>query len=302
MPVRSRLLILLLATMPLLGQAASIALSFDDGLDPAKTPQAAAWNEGLLMQLRAMETQAMIFPSLRHTGGLAGRALVAQWARDGHAVGNHTSRHRSLGSASVSVSDFVSDVKEAEAAFGDLPTWRKRLRFPYLKEGETATKRDDMRAWMAQNQYEPAPVSVDTSDWYFNEVFLSLSARGEEERLPVLRRLYVEHILSRAAYYDDLATKTLGRSPRHVLLLHVNAINARWLGDVVAALRRQGWSIIAPAEAFGDPMYAARPLVLPAGESIVWSLAKQSGVDDLRYPAEDARYEEPQLRAAGLLP
>jgi peptidoglycan-N-acetylglucosamine deacetylase len=48
------------------------------------------------------------------------------------------------------------------------------LRFPYLKEGETKEKRDGMRTWMVKNGYTSAPVSIDTSDWYFNSVFLAV--------------------------------------------------------------------------------------------------------------------------------
>ena len=56
------------------------------------------------------------------------------------------------------------------------------------------------------------------------------------------------------------------------------------------------------AQALDDPLYREQPNTMPAGESIVWALAKAQGVPQLRYPAEDARYEEPLLRDAGLLP
>jgi peptidoglycan-N-acetylglucosamine deacetylase len=39
---------------------------------------------------------------------------------------------------------------------------------------------------------------------------------------------------------------------------------------------------------------------LPAGESIVWSLAKQQAMTQLRYPAEDAPYELERLKRFGL--
>lgn len=45
-----------------------------------------------------------------------------------------------------------------------------------------------------------------------------------------------------------------------------------------------------------------QPDILPAGESIVWALAKEKGIQGLRYPGEDSVYEEPVLRALGLLP
>jgi peptidoglycan-N-acetylglucosamine deacetylase len=61
-----------------------------------------------------------------------------------------------------------------DTAFRSISTWVPMLRFPYLKEGETKEKRDGMRTWMVKNGYTSAPVSIDTSDWYFNSVFLAV--------------------------------------------------------------------------------------------------------------------------------
>ena len=83
-------------------------------------------------------------------------------------------------------------------------------------------------------------------------------------------------------------------------MLHTNAINAAFLPDVIRMFRDRGWKVIDAARAFRDPIFAAAPQVLPAGESLVWSLAKAKGEAGLRYPGEDAVYEKPILDAAGL--
>lgn len=41
---------------------------------------------------------------------------------------------------------------------------------------------------------------------------------------------------------------------------------------------------------------------LATGESIIWAQARAAGIPGLRYPAEDAVYEAPRLREAGLIP
>lgn len=51
-----------------------------------------------------------------------------------------------------------------------------------------------------------------------------------------------------------------------------------------------------PLDAYRDPLHQSQPSGLPAGESIVWSLVKQSGRFALRYPAEDGEYEKEGLR------
>ena len=282
--------------------ARSLSLTFDDGIDPAQFPEAKVWNSQLIGTLQETGVRAMIFPTLRNVGSSAGREMITTWSEAGFGVGNHTEKHQSLSSDQVNLAEFIAGVETAEQAFHGLPTWEPRLRFPYLKEGDTSAKRNGMRACMKDHGYTTAAVSIDTSDWYYNQVSLDLSRLGDRARLARLQQQYVAHLLDRADYYDRLAVEVLHRSPKHVLLLHTNAINAATLGTVISAFRRHGWHFVSPEEAFADPLYATPPDTLPAGESIVWASAKAAGIGNLRYPGEDSVYEEPHLRALDLLP
>jgi hypothetical protein len=55
--------------------------------------------------------------------------------------------------------------------------------------------------------------------------------------------------------------------------------------------------ILGADEAFSDPVFSKAPDTVPAGESLVWALAKETGKYDkkLRYPGEDDVYEKPVL-------
>jgi len=288
--------------LPLAAAAQVIGLTFDDGLDPARTPKAEAWNTRILHAREQQQLHAIVFPSLHHIGGDAGLALIEQWAAAGHGVGNHTASHKSLSSGKVTLQGFIDDVQRADDALHHLDGWLPMLRFPYLKEGDTVAKRDGMRDWLRQHGYRPAPVSIDTSDWYYDQRYLALLKAGRSEPVKRLVRAYVRHLLERATYYDTLAREVLGRSPAHVMLLHTNALNAAALPDVIEAFRNKGWHFVAARSAFDDPLYAMQPMTLPAGESIVWALARERGIDGLRYPAEDATYERALLQRQGLSP
>lgn len=293
---------LLLSMCAQQAMAQSLSLTFDDGLNPAKFPDAPQWNQQILANLQQAQITAMVFPSLARTGGAAGLELIQDWALQGHAVGNHTASHRSLASPQVSLEDFIADVQLAEASLRQMPHWTAMLRFPYLKEGNTPAKRDGMRRWMLSAGYRAAPVSIDASDWYYNQVYAAWVAQGRTDQAERVKAAYITHLLDRATYYDGLARKVLGRSPAHVLLLHTNGINAASLPEVIQAFRARGWRFVAPMEAFHDPIYSAQINTLPAGESIIWACAKLLQLPGLRYPAEDAVYEHPLLEAQGLLP
>lgn len=292
---------LLLATLVVSGvaPAQTISFTFDDGFDPRSTADAATLNAQMLAALRAHSVTAMLFPAGSRVDSPEGLRLVEQWAAAGHAIGNHSYAHRSFGSRQRTLAEFTEDVERADRLLAGMPRWTKMLRFPYLKEGDTAEKRDELRRWMTARGYRHAYVSVDTSDWYYSQRFVAWRARDARAPISGFRDVYLEHLWNRATYYDRLAREVTGRSPAHVMLLHTNALNAALLGDAIAMFTQRGWRIVSPVEAFADPMYARQPMTVPAGESIVWALAKEAGRSSLRYPAEDSVYEQPMLDAKG---
>ena len=277
--------------------AQTLALSFDD---PRGEPEAVRWNAALLDALAYAEVRSILYVSGHRIDTPAGLALVRAWGDAGHGVANHTYSHDSLGASRITLDAFIADVERNDALLRTQPTWTRRLRFPYLKEGDTAEKRDGVRAWMTSHDYRPGAVSIDASDWYYDARWRAWRAAHPDADPAPFREAYLAHLASRAAYYDGLSQRVLHRSAKHVLLLHANAINAAFLPDVIAMFRANGWTIVAPDDAYADPLYAMTPTTLPAGESILWSLAKQNRVEGLRYPAEDDVYEKPILDALGL--
>ena len=131
-------------------------------------------------------------------------------------------------------------------------------------------------------------------------IVLKFQQEKDQASLDKLKQAYIFHLLDRAQYYDGLALQTLGRSPKHILLLHVRAINAAWLEDIIDGFKKQGWKFIDSHTAYQDPIYKIQPQTLPAGESIIWNIAQIYGVEKLRYPAEEAAYEYPHLQKFGL--
>ncbi|MBS0581106.1 MAG: polysaccharide deacetylase family protein [Proteobacteria bacterium] len=294
---RVALLAMLLLPVPALAQ--EVALSFDDGLDPRETAQAAAWNQAILTALAAADVHAILFACGKRVDSPQGLELVRAWGRAGHEIANHTYTHPNFNSPGTSLAAFTADVGRDAALLQGLPGWTPRLRFPYLKEGDTPDKRDGMRRWLQEHGYASGAVSIDASDWYYDERYAHWRARHPREDPARFRQAYLEHLWDRARYYDALSQRVLGRSAAYVLLLHTRRINAEFLPDVIAMFRARGWRIISPAQAYADPLYSMQPATLPAGESILWALAAQAGVQGLRYPAEDEVYEKPILDRLG---
>lgn len=279
--------------------AGEVALTFDDGLDPRAVPEAAAWNAAILDSLAKAHVRSILFAAGRQVDSPGGLALAADWGRAGHAIGNHSYAHAGL-TGRMTAARYLADVDRNARLLAGLPGYVPRFRYPFLAEGETRPQRDGVRRGLIARGYGSGAVSVDASDWYYASRFLAWQ-RGHPGADPApFRDVYLAHILGRVRYYDGLARDLLGRSPRHVLLLHTNAINAAFLTDLIAALRGEGYALVAPEDAYADPLYAEVPDGLPAGQSLVWSLARAAGRPGLRFPGEDSVYEAPVLDAAGL--
>lgn len=269
-------------------------------LGDTATLSGAARNANILAALDAHGIHAAGFVAGKFVDSDAKMALVAEWSKRGHIIANHSFSHWNY--PSVEFDAFRDDVIRCEALLAKVPSYTKLFRFPYLKEGDTAEQRDRMRAFLRERGYRNGHVTIDASDWAIAGRLQKRLEADPKADVSRYRDFYLEHILQRSEFYDDLARKVLGRSIPHTLLIHHNILNGLFLGDLLGMYERKGWNLIDARTAFEDPVFRAEPKNAPAGESIVWALAKETGKFEklLRYPAEDGEYEDPRMNALGL--
>lgn len=263
---------------------------------------AEARNRGLLDSLRAHSTQAAMFVCARFVDNEKGQKLLSAWDAGGHIIGNHTYSHMEYADANVSFEKFSQDVLKGEAVIKKHPQFKKIFRFPYLKEGDTVEKRDRMRAFLKAQGYRNGHVTIDASDWYVDQRMRARLTKNPDADLTPYRDYYLQHIWERSLFYDDLSRKVLGRSVKHTLLLHHNVLNGLFLGDLLSMYKQKGWKLVKAEEAFRDPVFSAAPNITPAGESLIWALAKETGKFEklLRSPGEDGEYEKERMDKLGL--
>ncbi len=278
-----------------------IALSFDDP-NVIDTP-ASIWqerNQKILQTLAQHELKAALFVCGFRVNSAAGQSLLRSWDQGGHAIANHSYAHTNFSSPKASTKDFEQQLMRTDSMIRGLAHYKPWFRFPFLKEGATIGRRDSLRDILATHGYRNGHVTVDASDWYVDQMLNDSLKKNPLLNPRPYKEFYVSHILERAQYYDSLATALTGRKVRLVLLLHHNLVNAYFLDDVIRALEASGWVFIDAEYAYQDPIYAEEPTAIPAGESLLWALAKATGKYDtiLRYPAEDSEYEQPKLEAA----
>ena len=281
----------------------TISFTFDDGsIRDMPNYTLEEWNNMILSTLRKHEVKAVLFPAAKFLPGEKGEYILSTWNDEGHKIGNHTYHHPNFNSDKITLEQFKLELTDNDSVLRSYSNFIPLFRFPYLKEGNTLDKRDGFRRFLTEQQYKIGHVTIDASDWYVCSRLIKALKNDSSTPISDYRDFYVQHIFDRACYYDSLATLLTDRKIKHNLLLHHNLTSALFLEDLIKKFKSEGWNIVDADEAFKDPIYNELPKNLPAGESLIWAIAKESGSYEsiLRYPAEDSRYEKPLMDSLGL--
>jgi peptidoglycan/xylan/chitin deacetylase (PgdA/CDA1 family) len=258
-------------------------------------------NSRILKALDSRNVKAALFVCGMRVDEPEGSKLLSGWDQAGHMICNHSYSHLNY-CGPTSYADFAVDFLKNEKVIAPYRNKALLFRYPFLKEGDTVDKRDRFRALLKESGYRVGHVTIDASDWYVNERMADRLVKQPTAGIQPYRDYLISHLLDRASFYRQLAIDVLGRDIRHTLLIHYNALNALVLPDVMAAFETAGWQWIDASLAFQDEAFRRQPKTLPAGESLVWALAAETGrfKDRLRYPGEDGIYEEPKMNALSL--
>ncbi len=305
----------ILARIPLASAETSgpeIAFTFDDPTTDGGAKL--TWqeiNQRILVTLAVHNLKSILFVCGKRVDSESGRQLVADWDRAGHLIGNHSYSHLYFnvsvdrdpdGLKKVTLAEFEADCLRNEPVIRDYRHFTRLFRYPFFKEGDTVEKRDGMCAFLQEHGYRIGRATIDASDW---AIAARLQKRVDAQpgaALTGYRDFFLQHIWERAQFYDSLAKRALGRPVRHTVLLHHNTLNAMFLDHLITLFRNKGWKPVDAEYAYKDDVYDCQPKILPAGESLIWALAKETGKfeSELRYPGEDDVYENPRMDALKL--
>jgi peptidoglycan/xylan/chitin deacetylase (PgdA/CDA1 family) len=258
-------------------------------------------NRRLLEALDKRKLKTALFVCGTRVDKPEGTKLLGDWDSAGQLLCNHSYSHK-MYMQKTSFDDFAADFLRNEPILKPYRNVARLFRYPFLKEGDTAEKRDQFRSLLKEHDYRVGHVTIDASDWYVDQRMRERQQREAKADLGPYRDYLIGHLLDRARFYRQLALDVLGREVRHTLLVHYTVLNALFLPDVLTAFEKAGWQWINAEHAFQDPVFLRESKTLPAGESLIWALASETDKfkDRLRWPGEDDVYEKPKMDALGL--
>lgn len=253
-----------------------IALTFDDcprKIGPLMGGMERA--QHLIEELKKAKVARVAFFCNSPAREADGNERLRLFAEQGHIIANHSASHPDL--YKVPIETYLKDIDQADQELKDLPNFRKWFRFPYLHEGKTPADVRRVREHLIQKGYKQGYVTVDNQDWYVDELLRKEIEKGNTYNRDKLCKVYSRMMTDDADFYDKMSVQALGRSVKHVMLLHETDLNAVCIGALVTALRKQQWQIISPDVAFSDPIANKEPAATTKlNQGRVFALAKEN--------------------------
>ena len=211
---------------------------------------------------------------------------IERYVAAGHVIANHTNTHPQL--RDTDTATYIADIDAAAAWLNGRAGFRPWFRFPFLDEGgRDKEKRDTLRSALEKRGLTNAYVTVDASDWFYDQAANRALKAGQSIDIDALKALFIESHVQSAEFNYELAKRVLGRDPAHVMLMHETDLVALFLTDLIAALEVNGWTIIAADDAFADPISKIETDVPYAQGTLIESIAWERGIPAPRWYARN---------------
>lgn len=196
--------------------------------------------------------------------------VLGTWRASGNLLGNHTWSHVSLDK--VSLQDFESDLQKDEPILDLLMAghdWRW-LRYPYVAEGDTMSKRMGIRSYLADHGYKIAAVTMNFDDYDWNGPYARCAAKHDAQSVSWLETSYLRAADENIGYYRAMSKALYGHDIRYVLLLHIGAFDAHMLPRLLRLYRERGFSFVSLEQAEQDAFYRydVNPKLVPGPDML----------------------------------
>jgi len=179
--------------------------------------------------------------------------LLKRFRDDGHLLGNHTFSHPDLNRTGAG--EFVADIDNCDRILGNLAGTVRYFRYPLLHRGQDPEKRAVVGRWLSEHGYMVVPVTIDNDDYLYDTRYEEALDAGDDQAARQIGREYVAHMLGQVDHFRAMAERKVGREIPHILLVHMNRINASYLDELLTHLENAGWRFISIEEALADAVY-----------------------------------------------
>lgn len=204
-------------------------------------------------------------------------ALLKQWVDAGAELGNHTFSH--LGFRNATLAQYEDDFIQGETITQMLMKQKglklRYFRHPFLQMGTTLELEKSFESFLAERGYRIAPVTIDTMDWMILAAYSKARDTGDPAMMKQVAAEYLKFAGEKFDFNEKVTNELFGRPIKHILLLHVNELNADNFDALVKVMTDRGYRFITLEEALKDPVYQYPEKYLATSDWLgLWSFNK----------------------------
>lgn len=202
-------------------------------------------------------------------------AVLGLWRAAGLTLGNHGWSHANL--------DDLTDARFAEELARNEPLLAAKMgaqdwrwfRYPFLSEGKAPERRARIRRLLADKGYKVASVTIDFGDWAYNDSYARCMAKGDTAAVAAMEKDWLAVAEANADRARAMSRSLYGRDIPYVLLMHLGALDAKLLPQLLDLYKRKGFGFVSLEEASRNDHYRSEvnPALAPQPQGLEGALA-----------------------------
>lgn len=182
--------------------------------------------------------------------------MLQKFRDSGFGLGNHTLTHANLNKMTVEA--YIQEIQKSDKILSSVLTKPKYFRFPYLVEGQ-GSKKEKIMHYLFSKNYRIAPITIDSKDFIFNQLLLSVPEKERRFFLNVLKPCYIDFIWEQTKKAEEQQASGKKPQPPQILLIHANLLNAYVLPDIIQMYRENGYAFVSLKQALRPSQTSQNP-------------------------------------------
>jgi peptidoglycan/xylan/chitin deacetylase (PgdA/CDA1 family) len=213
-----------------------------------------AMTEKLMRPFRTEKIPVIGFVNARSEAelGEAGlRQVLDRWLDAGATLGNHSHSHLNINN--VPLGTYTDDIAKGEpairAALNPRGQTLRYYRHPFLFTGPTDEIKRGLQSYLDVHGYRIAPVTIDNADYMYAALYMKPEFRDR------VRKEYVRYMESVVSFFETRSVEVVGHEFPQILLIHASEMNADLMPELLAMLKKRGYTFVTLDHALADPAY-----------------------------------------------
>jgi peptidoglycan-N-acetylglucosamine deacetylase len=214
------------------------------------------------------------------------QSLLSDWHKHGHDLGNHTFSHISYHQTDLNA--YLADIQKGAATTQTVLGKQKQKFFrpPYLHAGDTHNAQQMLDKGLEKLGLRLVPVTMENADYVFDAPYTVKLQNKQLSEANAYKQQYLTFTEHRLDFYESASAKMFEQPVPHILMLHVNQLNAESLDSILMSLQSRGYHFQSLETTLQHPIYSQPTQAFKFGIHWLfrWDKSKENKVNWAKEP------------------